>query len=246
MRALLFLLCLAATMAPCHATIILLHGSFAVDSLWYQPGVFHSNVFESARHQQRELSSFSWSGKFTPEAIITDAENLVHHLLTLPAKEPITLIAHSNGGNVCAYATILLAELTQSVLLSKKRTAKTRTLHLAQRLYSFAQELATKNTNEKTAFLCPEIQNQITTLYTQLYQNVLHDLQRRLSKVTFFINDLFLLGTPINTDTFVPDMSVVEHVYNLYSEADPIQAIAEVATFLIMSAALTSKSIFIR
>ena len=110
------LLALSLVTTPVSATIVFLHGSFAVNSTWYRPGgAFYEEVAKHAPAKKQTLSPFSWSGKFTSKAIIEDAGELVKYLLSLPPNEEISIIAHSNGGNVTAYATIILAELYQAM-----------------------------------------------------------------------------------------------------------------------------------
>ncbi len=60
----------------------------------------------------------------------------------------------------------------------------------------------------------------LSTIFDSLYK-----VLRKSSSVlcSYVIHQLFLLGTPINDELFVPDMSNIAALFNLYSEGDALQ-----------------------
>jgi hypothetical protein len=88
------------TGAPAH-TSLLVHGTFARTSLWWQPGGdFHTYVLQNVR---RDLYSqpdrFEWSGGYSDAARAMGADDLGRWLADHGLHRP-DLFAHSHGGSV--------------------------------------------------------------------------------------------------------------------------------------------------
>lgn len=88
---------------------VIIHGTFARDFVWYQPGgEFHDyikrNVYPDVYSDSADL--FRWSGRYTHQARLAAARKLVDWCKNHPA-QTLRLIAHSNGANVVNLATKL-------------------------------------------------------------------------------------------------------------------------------------------
>jgi hypothetical protein len=106
----LIALCAASLFFKAEAVIILVHGTFATDSLWCCPtGDFYTKLEEEARTLGEKVIPFTWSGKLSHKARLRAAESLARVIVSY-ATEKITLIGHSHGGNVITLASQLLHE----------------------------------------------------------------------------------------------------------------------------------------
>lgn len=216
MRQIIFFLLASCMLYPCQAAVILIHGSFAAKSSWYRP---HGPFYEALRHTTKEpILSFTWSGHFLPKQIIADAGYLVELILALAPDEPVILIAHSNGGNLSAYATLLLKELQiyyEQTQHHKKSLASNKRIPQSL-LAPFAVPLRSSSSDEITT--------RIEACFNRLKQQI--DYKKTFPQRPHFISALYLMGTPLDIETFPFDMDIVEHVYNLYSEGDFVQSFA--------------------
>jgi hypothetical protein len=105
---------------PISAVNIVIHGTFSCGSDWYQPrGGFFETMKSSMYHHHDQIVApdthpcfsfipYSWSGANNDDARITGARGLAEVILSYPITEPITIAAHSHGGNVTTLATQLL------------------------------------------------------------------------------------------------------------------------------------------
>lgn len=213
----LFLTLLIASVPQLDAATFVLHGSFSSEDAWYQKGgKFYTALEQEVAQRGEELQSFSWSGGITSNSIITGSERLVSEILKLHANEPIRLVAHSNGGNVSNFATTLLAALRDNLTPQAPE--------ISTRLYRpFMQSTPTKS-GPAIESINTETQAAVDQAYQRLrVQFEKRSLRRTSQESPYMINELYLMGTPINTRQFDVDMSVVKHVFNLYSCNDYVQ-----------------------
>jgi len=202
------------------STIFLLHGSLGTHSNWYQKeGTFYKKLAQKAQEQKHTVQSFSWSGSISDVGIVKASHHLLERLLQTEPSEELILIGHSNGGNVIAYATTLLA----AVLASDQNEATFKSL------YAPFSKVINTTRNELVAYVPSSICTLINKACTDLRTQYLTTRPIRGPLVPFF-KSIYLLGTPINTDRFLIDMSTVGHVYNLYSLNDTIQQMFGSAT----------------
>lgn len=95
---------------PIQAIIIIVHGTFAIESPWCHPeGKFYKLLERSAHERQDTVVPFNWSGKLNNSARLKAAESLAKVILSY-SKEKITLIGFSHGGNVINLASQLLSK----------------------------------------------------------------------------------------------------------------------------------------
>lgn len=215
----LFTLLLVTLILPCHATIIVIHGSFSSNSKWYRPrGAF----YEALRKTTDEaVIPFSWSGQFLPTDIISDTGYLAELLLALDSDEPITIVAHSNGGNLCLYTTLLIKELLNHQAQLAAGDGAVRSVQpVPTRLLQPFQSPRRMNNHSADA----SIHECVATCFERLKKQIAHKPLR--SDREHFIKAIYLMGTPFNIETFPVDMDVVEHVYNFYSINDFVQGFA--------------------
>lgn len=100
-------------------TSLLVHGTFARQSSWWQPGGnFHEYVRTAVRADLYTLrDAFSWSGGFSDAAREIGAHDLETWLAGHQAHRPF-LITHSHGGSVAMRASENGVEIDELVLLS--------------------------------------------------------------------------------------------------------------------------------
>ena len=83
------------------AVVIVIHGSFAADRGWWSTsGEFFKAVEKEAARLGERVVPFCWSGHPSAKLIDVAGHNLAWLILSYPRNEHITVIAHSNGGNV--------------------------------------------------------------------------------------------------------------------------------------------------
>lgn len=88
-----------------HSLCIIIHGTWAQNESWAQPG---GDFFENIRAivpYDTELLSFSWSGKNSHSERVKAAERLATLINATPRTTSITIIAHSHGANVAFLAS---------------------------------------------------------------------------------------------------------------------------------------------
>jgi len=94
-----------------NAIIILVHGTFATGSKWWQPGGdFYQALEQEATKINEKIHLLNWTGALNNSARIKAAKNLAELVLSLKTvnNEKIIIIGHSFGGNVINLASKLL------------------------------------------------------------------------------------------------------------------------------------------
>lgn len=205
-----------STITAAYGDIFILHGSFGSDSRWFRPnGTFYEAVKKQAAPLGHDIHPFIWSGGVSPQSIIEGAKSFIERMLTLPPNTPIIIEAHSNGGNVAAFTTMLYAALYKA-----QATDETEVPDIIRS--PFLEKKLTKN-RTYIYEVAPKVESLLQETFTELKEamNTSHRLRRTLPD--YPIQLLCLMGTPINTDRFDINMQVVRQVINLYSPADFIQ-----------------------
>ena len=90
---------------PAH-TSLLIHGTFARNSEWWQPGGdFHTYLLNNVRPDlYSEADRFDWSGGYSDQARALAADQL-HRWITSKGLPQPTLFSHSHGGSVAMLAS---------------------------------------------------------------------------------------------------------------------------------------------
>lgn len=200
--------------------IIVVHGSFSSESKWCRPGgLFYEALKKSTKNDESFVTPFIWSGGVSPQSIIQGAGALAELIISLPPHIPVRICAHSNGGNVSAYATMLLAALyqTQTTVTTVPQEELPESLKKP-----FQEKKLTKN---RTCLydLAPTTERTLEKTFAHLKQLFNEGTRLRRTLPDYPIQTVYFMGTPLNTNLFDVDMSVVRHVINLYSRGDIIQ-----------------------
>jgi hypothetical protein len=100
-------------------TTMIIHGTFAANSTWWQPGGdFHSYILQSVRSDlYNKPDRFGWSGVYSDAARAQGAQDLVTWVNN-HNEQGLDLITHSHGGNVAMLATHQGLTIGELVLLS--------------------------------------------------------------------------------------------------------------------------------
>ncbi len=197
------------TFQSCFPVIILVHGSFAVQSDWARPyGNFYQVLQQQAREHGHMLFSFCWSGQPTVREIYLGAVRLASLIETYPEDENIILIGHSHGGNVINLASRFLYEpgIEASEEIEKKW------LEILEHIKVDCEPVDQKN-SQVFDVTPPGGDIGLSICATT----------RRMQK--YRIDRVYLLGTPVDTVRYKPEMDVIERVYSLYSLGDHVQTV---------------------
>jgi hypothetical protein len=113
MRGLVFILALFSLSHPMlseKTNIILVHGTFARDATWCNPGGdFHTELKNRIDSKKNELISFPWNGRLSAKARLEAAADLSELILEKSEKGKIIIIGHSHGGNIINLASQILS-----------------------------------------------------------------------------------------------------------------------------------------
>ncbi len=104
---------------PSH-TSLLVHGTFASSSSWWQPGGdFHTYIKQNVKSDlySDPADRFEWSGGYSDGARDIGAQNLLNWV-NARQLAGITILAHSHGANIAILATQLGMEAGDLILLS--------------------------------------------------------------------------------------------------------------------------------
>jgi hypothetical protein len=102
---------------PNYYVITLVHGTWAPDATWIQPGSKLRIRLEQHLGQKTVFSPYTWAGSNSYEARLRAGADLRQHLLQLCETHPDAehyVVAHSHGGNVALYA-LRDAQLAQRI-----------------------------------------------------------------------------------------------------------------------------------
>jgi len=101
--------CSLAINAQHSGVIIIVHGTWGIDSPWCKPGgEFFDALEKSAQHFNKKVISYMWPGYLNHESREVAARGLVKIIQSYPTDMNITLVAHSHGGNVSILASQLM------------------------------------------------------------------------------------------------------------------------------------------
>ena len=80
---------------------ILIHGTWANQSDWHNPGgQFHETLKNNYKEQNIKLISFNWSGTLSYQKRNQAGQRLAELINSYPPKTNFILIGHSHGNNV--------------------------------------------------------------------------------------------------------------------------------------------------
>lgn len=107
------------------ATAHLLHGSFGAKGAWYQKGGdFHTAL--ELHNPTLTIYPHTWSGTIFDEQMIEESRALALKIIdSADWSIPTIVIAHSNGGAVTAYASMLLAYAQDAATLAQLTPPRT-------------------------------------------------------------------------------------------------------------------------
>jgi pimeloyl-ACP methyl ester carboxylesterase len=89
---------------------ILIHGTWGVNSEWYQPdSLFFKAIEESASAVHYAVVPFMWSGSLDHTSRKIAGAVLAKLIQSYPSETKITIIGHSHGGNVAILASQILS-----------------------------------------------------------------------------------------------------------------------------------------
>ena len=217
-----------------YATLFLAHGSFGSEGKWFRPGgTFHEALKKEAAVQNETITPWLWSGGISDEDIIFAAGQFVELFLSLPTQTSKTLCAHSNGGNVFAFATMLLAALYETYTITtdeavaeqpteEQPTEELRIPHFLKK--PFLRTELTKS-REVHYTMNPKTEAALTAVFSALKHKADLNPPLHRSPTIYPITLFFCMGTPINYTRFDIDMRVVKQAINLYSPGDFIQTL---------------------
>jgi alpha/beta hydrolase family protein len=90
-----------------HYTITLIHGTFANQTPWIQPGSLLRRTLETGLGGRVAFASFAWDGENDQDSRRRASGRLAKHVRALAAARPETcqvIVAHSHGGNIALQA----------------------------------------------------------------------------------------------------------------------------------------------
>jgi len=88
---------------------IIVHGTWATESEWHQPGGdFFSALEQTVNLRNGRVVSFTWSGNNDHFSRKVAAENLAKLIQSYPLSFSINIVAHSHGSNVAILASQIL------------------------------------------------------------------------------------------------------------------------------------------
>jgi len=235
--------------------ICISHGSFGSESSWFRPGgLFYEAIKKQALENNESVTPWIWSGGVSEQNIIEAAGTLVEYILQLPPQTPISFIAHSNGGNVCAYATMMLATLYASPQQTTPFEIHAHAIAESENNHTTAHEELTQDHLQTTTdgsetdiippllrfpFLHkkltkhrtyryemhPQTEETLKKTFTKLRTTIQTSLRLHRAPNSYPISLLCCMGTPINSNKFDVDMRVVRQALNIYSSADFVQSL---------------------
>jgi len=208
-----FLLLFSTSSMP---VVILIHGSFASQSNWCRPhGNFYQELEKQANQLNQRLVSFSWPGTPTYDELSLAAESLIKLLLSYPTNEQIILIGHSHGGNIINLASQFLYDPIEDLL--EQATGANLSTYLQQATHNLQQASFNSSiTNAYNVSALSKPEHDLTYTTRRKSQTI---------KKKYFIDRVYLLGTPVDISRYNPCMKTIHELYNFYSQGDHIQPV---------------------
>jgi len=217
-----------------YPVVILVHGTIAPHKhavkskveWWLPGGEFFENLSQQAYVRGHVVVPFTWSG--IPR--VADMEQggiiLARIIASYAVNEPVIVVAHSHGGNVFMKA---LQELHHSfrkqipalsAITVEKCIEQVLASYNVQRQHSVTSALSLLPAPQPSGFdLLPTARAGI--LLDAWKENSTFTLQAK--KRQFLVDEVYLLGTPINEKNFYPQTELVGQLFNIYSEGDAVQ-----------------------
>lgn len=91
--------------------IIVVHGTWGLDSPWCRPGGdFFDELEHTAKKYNEVVVPYMWQGYLTHDCRYTAARGLVKLIHSYPSRMRISVVAHSHGGNVTILASQIMAK----------------------------------------------------------------------------------------------------------------------------------------
>ena len=222
----LFLIAILCCTTPAYPLFIIIHGSFASDRSWWTPqGRFFQEVESQARLLGESTISWCWSGYPSFAQIERAGHIFAKFIMSLPRNERLTVIAHSNAGNVVNVASAILYQPIEKICGQYGGASVTDVLASA---YAQLNDTSVPTT---AAFMVPLP----TAMYSGMdythtlrevptIKNAITDYKAKLRKVNI-IDRAIYLGTPVDMQVYPPQMDVIGTLINCYSLGDSIQKV---------------------
>jgi hypothetical protein len=211
------------------AVVIIVHGSFSAKKMWWKPGgYFFKEIEREAKKLGQAVVPFCWSGE-PMEKEITDAGTVLAKLImSYPVQEHIILIGHSHGGNVINYASQLVYDPLKKIFEQMANKPLSEILAQAQAQLTLNGSIAPQNQRPTSLPAQPfHWWDMVPTVKSSVSINA--DLDRgarpKPTEKKYLIDRVYLLGTPVDTKTFAPQMEVIGSLVNIFSEGDVIQPV---------------------
>lgn len=231
--------------------IILIHGTFATDTEWYQPGGdFFEVIKKAAAKKKYTVIPFAWSGQLSNTARIAASKNLAQLIVSYPSSMNIEIIAHSYGGAVATYASALLYNpIEEAISLQHQRpSAQTILEDLSQAKKETKKQLSELLEQQKTIQPGPdnEFIKALATVQKQMQAYQKQSLEAELQAITTLTQEikdfvqaqkklnqktknritcLYTLATPVDAKQHLPNYFVIKQLKNLYSNSDIFQSV---------------------
>lgn len=218
---------------------ILVHGTIAPHKQvikntleWWLPGgAFYENLRVTVEARGDFLIPFCWSGILSSGAREQAAIVLAKLITSYPASERIVLVGHSLGGEVIARALGIIYEPL------KKRAVKCSVAnvegylrqyfaqHQEPRQVCLSYALDAVGYVEPSGFdLKPTLSNEVRDI---VWGSSNHSTCVQSQGIRqFFIDEIYMLGTPIDEKFYLHIPEMVGHLVNIYSKGDSVQPVA--------------------
>jgi hypothetical protein len=227
-------LLLVLSFSSINPVVILIHGSFAKQNKWHKSeGDFRVELEKQASRLGENLIDFSWSGFPTYQKISQAAVDLCKVIIDYMQKEKIIIIGHSNGGNVANIASQILHDPIEEIIKKYSNITIEEMLSVSESIINEKHSNRTEPRStrfDQTEYFNMKVKQLLEyQIKIKEIKNLLEIKSRSIpdnsNKSTWKINKLYLLGTPVDTSKYMPQMHVVKHVLNLYSKGDWIQTV---------------------
>ena len=209
-----------------NAVVILVPGTFATNATWWQPGGdFFQSLERHAQQHNHYHVPFYWSCSLGIYARLQAAEILAKLILSYQDQGNIVVVGHSHGGNVVNLASqmIHLAKIGPILTAAEPSTSLLDVLSPFSLFRTLDTEITKNDTEEEE---CAILFNQIVTrLATSLQPTTRNFNNNTDEEEKYLIDEVYLLGTPVDANTYAPNMHTISMVYNLHSKGDMVQPV---------------------